>query len=201
MPLFAPNERFVVRMDPPGRLIYCEGNTEFTFPVYELEREWILVDEPSCKRVRLFFGWHRVPFHFGKAEEQRILSRLLGYLKSDGQPAHIFDRGDLDGRGFSFFPELFEQRAAASDLLADAGIEWMTSYSSIDLLHEEYGLEVCGIQHDADLKAISTALCDAFPQWHHSRTFYKSYGREPGWRFAIYMFRRACGGGRCVDSE
>jgi hypothetical protein len=201
MPLFARESRFTVAMDFPGRLIYCEGNTEFTFPVVEIDREWILIDEPSCKRVRLFFGWYRVPFGFSKAERERLLPRVLQYLKSDGQPARVFDRGDFDSQSFSFFPELFEHRSTASDVLADSGIDWMTSYSSIDPLHEEYGLEVCGIQQKADLEAIGEALRDAFPHWHYCRVCHKDGGREPGWKFAIHMFPRKCGGGRCVDAE
>jgi hypothetical protein len=194
-------DKFNVTLDFPGRVIYREGNSEFTFPVYESNREWILVDSPTLKRIRLFFGWYRVPFRFGAAERDRVIPRLLHYLKSDRQPARVFDRGDTDCRSFSFYPELFDQRADAADVLADEGIEWFTSYTSIDLLHEEYGLEVCGIQQEADLETIAEILREAFPHWHHSRVCFKKGDRDPGWKFAIYMFRREHGTGCSVDAE
>src|SRR6185503_7286684 len=96
---------FNVTLDFPGRLIYREGNSEFTFPVYESNRQWILVDAPSFKRIRLFFGWYRIPFRFSTAERNRIIPRLLHYLRSDRTPACVFDRGDDDCRSFSFYPE------------------------------------------------------------------------------------------------
>lgn len=192
---------FHVTLDYPGRLIYREGNSEFTFPVYESNREWILVDAPSLKRIRLFFGWYRVPFRFTAGERSRIVPRLIEYLKSDRTPARVFDRGDADCRSFSFYPELFDQRADATDVLDEAGIEWLTSYTTIDLLHEEYGLEVCGIQQESDLETIAETLREAFPHWHHSRVCFKKGERDPGWKFAIYMFRGDCGSGRSVDAD
>src|SRR3954454_15126925 len=93
-------DKFHVTLDFPGRLIYREGNCEFTFPVYESNREWILVDAPTLKRIRLFFGWYRVPFRFNAAERSRIVPRLLHYLRSDRTPARVFDRFEEDCRSF-----------------------------------------------------------------------------------------------------
>src|SRR5688500_3840045 len=166
-------DKFRVCLDSPGRLLYREGNSEYTFPVYESNRQWILVDAPTLKRIRLFFGWYRVPFKFPENERERILPRLVQYLASDREAVRIFDLADADCRSFSFYPELFDQRSDATDILADAGIEWLASYTSIDLLHEEYGLEVCGIQQQSDLDLIAETLSDAFPHWHHCRVCYK----------------------------
>lgn len=194
-------DRFHVTLEAPGRLIYREGNSELTFPAYESNREWILVDQPTLKRFRLFFNWHKVPFRFSDEERDRIIPRLLAYLRSDRQRARVFDRFDEDARSFSFYPELFDQRADATEVLEDVGIEWLSDYTSIDLLHEEYGLEVCGIQQEDDLDAIADAMREAFPHWHHCRVCYKEGERDPGWKFAIHMFRRDCGSGRSVDAE
>src|SRR3954470_22308820 len=112
MRLFGRN-RFHVTLDSPGRLLYRESNCEFIFPAYDSNREWILVDPPTFKRIRLFFGWYRVPFRFSASERARIIPRLLEYLRSDRVPARIFDRADSDARSFSFYPELFDQRADA----------------------------------------------------------------------------------------
>ena len=201
MRLFPNKNAFAIKLEAPGRLVYLERNSEFVFPVYESNREWILVETPTFKRIFLFFGWYRVPFKFSGDERARILPRLLQYLRADRQPARVFDRGDTDTRSFCFYPELFDHRANASDTLADAGLEWMTTYGSIDLLHEEYGLEVCGIHQKADVELIGETLREAFPHWHYSSIGFKDYGREPGWKFRIHMFARECGGGRAIDAE
>ena len=192
---------FNVTLESPGRLVYREPGCEYIFPAYESNKQWILVDVPTSKHIRLFFGWYRVPFRFSEVDRERIIPRLVNYLASDRDPVRIFDRMDDDCRSFCFYPELFDQRADATDILEDAGIEWLTAYTAIDLLHEEYGLEVCGIQQQSDLETIAETLREAFPHWHHCRVCFKRGDRDPGWKFAIHMFKPDCGSERSVDAE
>jgi hypothetical protein len=89
-----------------------------------------------------------------------------------------------------------ERQSKKSNILAEAGLELFSDYGSIDLLHEEYGLEVCGIQQEAKVDPIVEVMRKGFPHWHYYGLCHKDCGREPGWKFAIHMFPRPCGGGR-----
>ncbi len=102
---------------------------------------------------------------------------------------------------FAFRPELFECRSRASEALAEAGLEWFSDYGSIDLLHEEYGLEICGIQHEAKVDFIGEIMRKEFPHWQYCGVCMQDYGPDRGWKFAIHLFPRRSGGGRCVDTE
>ena len=89
---------------------------------------------------------------------------------------------------FEFYPELFEHRGRAAELLEAAGYTWFSDFSSIDLLHEEHGLEICGVQNEQDIKPIMEALQRGFPHWHHQKIYLHDCGREPGWTVSICMF-------------
>ncbi len=87
---------------------------------------------------------------------------------------------------FAFHPELFELRNQVLEQLAASGFAWLSDFSSVDLLHDVHGLEVCGIRHESDAKAIRQLLCKLFPCWQYTRTCYKdATTREPGWKVAI----------------
>jgi hypothetical protein len=66
---------------------------------------------------------------------------------------------------FRFCPELFEARNDVLSALADEGLSWLSHFSSVDPLHETYGLEVCGIHDRDDAIAIQRILVDMFPKW------------------------------------
>jgi hypothetical protein len=200
MGLFARN-KYEVLLNEHGRLTYREGNHEYVFPVYEDDGGIVIAGYPSRRRIHFFFGWYWHSREFPASVSARILPRLLDHFRRSGQRVRIFDGGDADGQSFVFYPELFESRSKAFEILDEAGFTWFSHYSSIDLLHEEYGLEICGIQEESSIEAIARSMQAGFPQWHYSGTCHKSDGREPGWKFSIYMFPRRCGGGRCVDSE
>ncbi|MEO0650482.1 MAG: hypothetical protein AAFZ65_07380 [Planctomycetota bacterium] len=70
----------------------------------------------------------------------------------------------MDGR-FELHPELFGECWALRDALSERGFDWLSHYSSVDPVHEEYGLEVCGIHDRADARAILTLLVERYPGW------------------------------------
>ena len=88
--------------------------------------------------------------------------------------------------GFRFEPGLFNHRAEAIAALAEAGYEWLTDFSTVDLLHDEFGLEVCGIAKKEDALSISRILQRTFPGWRLTHLDYKDGGRDRGWRAAIH---------------
>lgn len=66
---------------------------------------------------------------------------------------------------YRFAPELFEYRNDVIAALAEAGFEWLTHYSSVDPLHDVYGIEVCGIREQEDAARILRLLAGMFPSW------------------------------------
>jgi hypothetical protein len=190
-----------VNLEKPGSLIYRNGNYEYTFPCYEQNNEIVVVDSPTRRRVYLFFGWYPIPRKISFNEKEQIRSHLLTHFRTAHKPLRFFERSAKDGQSFAFHPELFEHRGLASTLLENAGFVWLSDYNSIDVLHNEFGLEVCGICDESKAAAVAQVMTDGFPEWHYSRISHKDYGAERGWRFSIHMFPRACEGGQCVDAE
>jgi hypothetical protein len=66
---------------------------------------------------------------------------------------------------FRFAPELFEYRNEVMAALAEAGFDWLSHYSSVDPLHDVYGIEVCGIHKRRDAVRILELLTQMFPSW------------------------------------
>ena len=66
------------------------------------------------------------------------------------------------------------------------GYQWLSHFSSVDLLHEEFGLEVCGIHEVADAREILRLLRRIFPSWPFHRMYFKDYGREIGWKAIVH---------------
>lgn len=63
---------------------------------------------------------------------------------------------------FAFHPELFEHRTLALDALARHDYNWFEHFSSVDLLHDLFGLEVCGIAEKRDAEVIFSILEELF---------------------------------------
>ncbi|HEY3761539.1 MAG TPA: hypothetical protein VGN23_07310 [Verrucomicrobiae bacterium] len=192
---------FEIDLKQPGRLIYKEGNYEYVFPCFEQDGEIVVVDVPTRARLFLFFNWAPIPRNFSEKDIAKIRSNLIEYFRRVEKNARFFDTKSREEQSFAFYPELFEQRSVAIELLDGEGFAWMTDYSSVDVLHDLYGLEVCGIHDESKAQAISHVMQKEFPQWHYHNFCFKDYGREPGWKFSISMFSKGCGGGRCMDAE
>jgi hypothetical protein len=134
-------------------------------------------------------------------DHDRITRQVVEYYRSHGARVRVLERPGNDEQALQFHPQLFECKGSASDLLNTAGFTWFSDYSSIDLLHEEFGLEICGIREDSSVEAIARAMRDGFPAWHYSHLCFKDGERDPGWKFALHMFPRGCGDGRCPDAD
>ncbi|HZV33920.1 MAG TPA: hypothetical protein VFB72_05020 [Verrucomicrobiae bacterium] len=187
---------YSVESPGPGRVLYREGNREYTFPVFEDEGEMVLVDVPSSQRIHYFFNWYRHPQEFPRLARERILARIVAHYRSQGANVRVFERQGQVGEEFDFYPELFAARALASELLSEEGCDWFGEYSSIDILHEDYGLEICGIRDERNVKRVALALQRGFPHWHHQNVCFQDHGRDPGWAVALCMFpSRSCNSG------
>jgi hypothetical protein len=87
---------------------------------------------------------------------------------------------------FRFCPELFEVRTDVLAALNDAGYQWLSHFSSVDPIHDLYGIEVCGIIEQEDAVAILKKLQTMFPTWRVGCLCHKDYGREPGFKARVF---------------
>lgn len=174
----------------PGVLSYRERASEYHFPIFEAEGDTVFVAWPTEQRVLYFLlgGWIWVPKQFTEAQREHITSRVVAHLREQGNSVRVLTRTPASERAIEFHPELFEAKGRASELLDDLGLTWFSDYSSIDLLHEEFGLEVCGIQDEAQVTPIYRALQRGFPHWHYGHACWHNRQRDPGWTVSIHLF-------------
>ena len=66
---------------------------------------------------------------------------------------------------FRFSPELFKFRELVMEKLEAAEFFWLSHYSSVDCMHDVYGIEVCGIKEEEDARSIQKILIATFPTW------------------------------------
>ena len=188
---------FEVNIEKPGRLAYREENYEYTFPFYEQNDEVVVVDITTRRRAYFAsFGWIRVPNEYPSTDKKEVQSRLLAYFFKIGRRVRLFEKNSKNKQPFPFHPELLEHRGTAIALLEDAGFMGLTDYSSIDILHGEYGLEVCGIRQQSNVISIVEVMQNGFSWWHYHEILFKDNGAEAGWKVFIHMFPR-CGNGAC----
>ncbi len=74
----------------------------------------------------------------------------------------------------------------ALEVLAAHDLHWFQHFSSIDLLHDVFGLEVCGIAEESDARLSLCVLEKTFPGWPHSDLYYRRSGCERGWKALIH---------------
>jgi len=86
---------------------------------------------------------------------------------------------------FQFHAELFDHRALAIEKLAQHDYHWLEHFSCVDLLHDEFGLEVCGIAVRQNADRILTILEKLFPDWLYADIHYRDYERDRGWKVII----------------
>jgi hypothetical protein len=87
---------------------------------------------------------------------------------------------------FEFHGELFELRGVVLEALSDNGFVWLSDFSSVDLAHDIYGLEVTGICEQVRAAEIEQLLRGLFPDWRFHRRFYEDHNlREIGWKVII----------------
>lgn len=66
---------------------------------------------------------------------------------------------------FRFAPELFQVRTNVMERLTEEGFDWLSHYASVDPIHDDYGIEVCGILQRGDAVMILELLMSMFPAW------------------------------------
>jgi hypothetical protein len=89
------------------------------------------------------------------------------------------------GDELRFAPELFELRANVIEHLAEQELFWFSHYSSVDCLHDIYGLEVCGIHERENAVKILRTLAKMFPTWIPRPLQVYDFGGERGWKAVI----------------
>ena len=73
---------------------------------------------------------------------------------------------------------------------------WFKDFSSIEIVQEDYGLEISGMRNERHGRRVLRALQQGFPHWHHYKVSQQDYGREQGWMVAISMLPpRPCSSG------
>ncbi len=85
-----------------------------------------------------------------------------------------------------FSPELFDDRNRVLEALNESGFSWLGEFSSVEPLHDIYGIEVRGISDRNDANQIQELLEHMYPDWHRACPQYRSDGREPGWRVKVH---------------
>lgn len=87
---------------------------------------------------------------------------------------------------FRFEPELFSFRAEVIELLDSQGYVWLINFTSVDLLHDVFGLEVCGIPEKSDALKIRGLLRKLLKDWPYSRLCYRDESRDRGWKVVVF---------------
>lgn len=87
---------------------------------------------------------------------------------------------------FAFHPELFEVRARAMERLEAADVLWFRDFSSVDLGHDQYSIEICGVGDEQTARKIEGVLLTAFSGCSVN-VWLKDYGADEGWRVDVYI--------------
>lgn len=94
---------------------------------------------------------------------------------------------------FRFAPELFEVRSEVMAALSEQGIDWLSHYSSVDPVHDDFGIEVCGIPDEEGAAQILAIVRAMYPHWRRRSLEFKDSGRESGWKVKVVRDRDKSG--------
>jgi len=110
----------------------------------------------------------------------------MSISRGDAPKVHLFIDGAPNiSTEFILREELFAKRSEAQDVLAEVGLHIFEAYSSIDLLHQENGLEICGIKDEPTAIAVKRTLQKMFSELKLGRHFYKDTGADIGWKVVV----------------
>jgi murein DD-endopeptidase MepM/ murein hydrolase activator NlpD len=98
-------------------------------------------------------------------------------------------RLELDRDPFVFSPELLAIRDELVGNLSAAGFEICSDYSSVDVLHDVHGLEVCGIRTPDQAIQITRQLLRLFPGWTPGWLHPPETSSQQGWIATIQRDR------------
>jgi hypothetical protein len=88
-----------------------------------------------------------------------------------------------------FAPELLAIRSEILDQLSIQGMAWLVDFSSVDALHDVYGIEVRGVANATTAETIFALLSKRLPHWDNRRICNCINGREPGFRIRVHRDR------------
>jgi hypothetical protein len=144
------------------------------FPQEENGKEWYMLSKPSPAGEQLIVSVTE------DLKEAPCADKSAQSAQEKSSP----DESIYDLR-FAFREELFDFKRRAQEALETNGILLHQSYQSIDLNHQEFGLEVCAIVDENTAIRISRILSHTFPEWDYVIRFMKDVGPEAGWKVKI----------------
>lgn len=143
------------------------------------------------------FYHERIPTSFNTMESGAAIVRAGNWytrMKSNRrEPAVPFSTGgtkqdsrdDVPQCRFTFASELIGFRGELIGSLSNSGFEVGVDYSSIDILHDVYGFEVCGIQCPENAMQITRELMRLFPGWTPGWLHAPDTASQQGWIASI----------------
>ena len=93
------------------------------------------------------------------------------------RPCGVRGSADDDRNVFRFAPELFETRTDVIAELSNRGFDWLSHYSSVDPIHDCYGIEVRGIHDKDDAASMLDFLMSSLRNLRNNMRH--SYSRRP----------------------
>ena len=100
----------------------------------------------------------------------------------------------MDVDSFRFSPELFELRSEAFEALAAADIDYMVDFQGIDVLHDNFGLEVFGIPNEETATKILPVIINTLIGWQKIRgeskqkVFRRCFDCYSGWKAEVFRY-------------